>query len=81
MRIPRDISGKELIKLLSVFGYEIIHQKGSHIKVTTKQNWQHHIAVPNHDPIKIGTLNGIISQVANHLALTKNEISEKLFGK
>ena len=81
MRIPRDISGKELIKLLSVFGYEIIHQKGSHIKVTTKQNGQHHIAVPNHDPIKIGTLNGIISQVANHLALTKNEISEKLFGK
>lgn len=81
MRIPRDISGKELIKLLSVFGYEIIHQKGSHIKVTTKQNGQHHIAVPNHDPIKIGTLNGIISQVANHLALTKNEISEKLLGK
>ena len=81
MRIPRDISGKEMIKLLSIFGYEITHQKGSHIKVTTNQNGQHHIAVPNHDPIKIGTLNGIISQVANHLAVTKNEIIEKLFSK
>ena len=81
MRLPRDISGKELIKLLSIFGYEITHQKGSHIKVTTNQNGQHHIAVPNHDPIKIGTLNCIISQVANHLVLTKDEISEKLFDK
>lgn len=79
MRIPKDISGKDLVKLLRKFGYEITHQRGSHIKITTKNNGEHHIAIPNHDPIKIGTLNGIINHVANHFSLTKDEVLEKLF--
>ncbi len=79
MKIPRNLSGQELIKLVGVYGYEITNQRGSHIKITKQQNGEHHIAVPNHHPIKIGTLNGIISQVANLLALSKKEILENLF--
>ena len=38
MRIPRDLDGDELVKLLSQFGYEITRQVGSHIRLTTTQN-------------------------------------------
>jgi len=79
MKIPRDISGRDLIKALKVFGYEIVRQNGSHIMVTTVENGQHHLTIPNHSPIKIGTLNGILSQVANHFSLTKEDVATRLF--
>lgn len=80
MKIPRDVSGKELIKALKKFGYEVVGQNGSHIKVTTERNGQHHIAVPNHNPVKIGTLMGILSEVASHFAISKEEVVRTLFG-
>jgi predicted RNA binding protein YcfA (HicA-like mRNA interferase family) len=80
MKTPRDISGKELIKYLKLFGYTPVRQNGSHIMVTTYNNGEHHLAIPNHDPIKIGTLNAILSQVALHLNLTKDQVLQQLFG-
>ena len=80
MKTPRNISGKEIIKALKIFGYEVIRQNGSHIMVTTKVNGQHYLAIPNHDPLKIGTLNGIISQFAKHFDISKEEAFRKLFG-
>ena len=79
MKTPRDLSGKELIKLLSKYGYIITTQRGSHIKITTQENGEHHLAIPNHSPLKVGTINGILTQVANHFSITKNEIFENLF--
>jgi len=38
MKSPRSLSAKEVIKLLSVYGYERTSQKGSHIKITTQRN-------------------------------------------
>ncbi|MHC5830542.1 MAG: type II toxin-antitoxin system HicA family toxin, partial [Nostoc sp.] len=55
------------------------HQKGSHIRLTTQQNGEHHITVPAHDPIKIGTLNAILKDVAAHAGLTRNELLTLLF--
>ena len=79
MKSPRSLSAKQLIKLLAVYGYEVVSQKGSHIKVTTKQNGEHHLAIPNHDPIKTGTLNAILRQVAEHLGKSKEDIFKELF--
>lgn len=79
MRIPRDISGKDLVKSLKKYGYEIVGQNGSHMKVTTHTNGQHHLAIPNHDPIKIGTLNGILTEVAKHFGIDKAEVTTTLF--
>lgn len=79
MRTPGDLSGKELIKLLSKYGYTITTQRGSHIKITTQENGEHHLAILNHNPLKIGTFNGIITQVANHFSVTKNQVFENLF--
>ncbi|GAA4462881.1 hypothetical protein GCM10023093_10210 [Nemorincola caseinilytica] len=79
MRIPRDLNGKELIARLRVLGYEPTRQTGSHIRLTTLQNGEHHITIPNHDPLKIGTLSAILSVVADHFNISKEELLRKLF--
>ena len=78
-KIPRDITGYELIKIIGKFGYQITRQTGSHIRLTTKENGIHHITVPNHNPLKIGTLSNILSDIADHFQLSKKELLEKLF--
>ena len=79
MKSPRSLSAKELIKLLKIYGYEPVSQNGSHIKVTTQTSGEHHLAIPNHDPITIGTLNAILRQVAEHLGKSKEEVMNELF--
>ncbi len=81
MKVPRDCSGPELIKALKIYGYQPVRQNGSHITVTTQRNGEHHLAIPNHNPLKIGTLNGIISRVASHLGegYTKEKVLRELF--
>ena len=79
MRIPRDISGHELVKLLKPFGYIVTRQTGSHIRLTRELKGQHHITIPAHDPIKVGTLSSILSDIAEHFHKTKEEIVKELF--
>jgi len=78
MKLPRDLSGASLIKALRVLGYAVDRQKGSHIRVTTQQEGEHHEVVPSHDPIKVGTLSGILKSVAAHHKLTVDELLRKL---
>ena len=35
MKIPRDVGGEELAKLLKNYGYQVTRQTGSHIRLTT----------------------------------------------
>lgn len=79
MNIPKGISGAQLIKSLSIFGYEHSRQSGSHVRFTTTNNGTHHITIPLHQELKIGTLNSIISDVAQHFSLSKKEVIQKLF--
>jgi predicted RNA binding protein YcfA (HicA-like mRNA interferase family) len=79
MKLPRNISAQELIKLTAKYGYAISRQKGSHIRLTTNQNGEHHITIPNHDPIKIGTLSSILGEIALHFGKTKEEVALSLF--
>lgn len=81
MKTPRNLTGSELAKLLSKkFGYEITRQKGSHIRMTTQEPSEHHVTVPAHDPLKVGTLSAIFSDIAEHLGLEREELMEILFG-
>lgn len=79
MNLSRNIDAPMLIKALHKFGYEYTRQTGSHIRLITQQNGQHHITIPNHDPLKIGTLNAILSEVAQHFDISKQELIESLF--
>jgi len=59
-KLPR-LSGKELIKILSKIGFEIIRQKGSHMFL--RHNDGRTTVVPNHNEIDTGTLIEIIRQI------------------
>ena len=81
-KIPRDISGEELTKLLKKYGYEINRKTGSHIRLVSKfKDEEHNITVPDHHPIKIGTLNNILNDLVDHLKIDKKELINKLFKK
>jgi len=78
MRIPRDAFAPELIKALRCLGYAVTRQTGSHIRVTTTQNGQHHETIPDHTPIKVGTLNGILKSVAEHHRISVDQLLQML---
>ncbi len=78
MKLPRDLSGPELVKALRVLGYVVDRQKGSHVRVTTQQGGEHHEVVPKHHPIKVGTLSGILKDIATHHDLTVENLIRKL---
>jgi len=80
MRLPRNLSGEDLAKELKVLGYEITRQTGSHMRLTTTQNGQQHITIPAHNPLRTGTLSAILSDVAEHFKLDRQELLLKLFG-
>jgi predicted RNA binding protein YcfA (HicA-like mRNA interferase family) len=79
MKLPREISGIELAKLLKKYGYEITRQTGSHIRLTTTAKGQHHITIPAHKYLKIGTLSGILSDIATHFKIDKSDLIKELF--
>ena len=79
MKLPRDLSGKTLATALEKLGYVIERQTGSHIRLRTEAEGQHQITVPSHRYIKIGTLNSIIKDIANHFRISKAEVIESLF--
>lgn len=75
MKLPRDLSAKELIKYLSKYGYQVTRQTGSHIRLTRISNEDvHHITIPNHNPLRIGTLASIIKDTCSHLGISKEEL-------
>jgi predicted RNA binding protein YcfA (HicA-like mRNA interferase family) len=81
-KIPRDISGNELAKLFKKYGYEIVRQTGSHIRLNSVcKGSEHKITIPNHNPVKIGTLNNILNDVAEDLKVSKHVLVSQLFGR
>jgi predicted RNA binding protein YcfA (HicA-like mRNA interferase family) len=78
MRLPRDIDGAQLARALKVLGYEITRQKGSHIRVTSQRDGENHEVIPSHQPIKTGTLAGILKRIAAHHRLTVEKLLEML---
>lgn len=54
-------------------------QTGGHVRLTTREMGEHHITIPSHPSLRVGTLSSIIRDVAEHLKISKNEVADKLF--
>lgn len=80
MRLPRGLSGDQLAAAMRRLGYEQTRQSGSHMRLTTQRRGEHHVTIPRHDPLRIGTLSGILGSVESHAGLDRNELLELLFG-
>jgi predicted RNA binding protein YcfA (HicA-like mRNA interferase family) len=80
VKLPRDLSGRDLAKALAVFGYQVTRQAGSHLRLTTHQQGEHHLTIPDHPSLRVGTLAAILSEVAYHFQLERSAVGDKLFG-
>jgi len=81
LRLPRDLSGDELARALAELGYRMTRQTGSHLRLTTLEHGEHHVTVPRHGALRVGTLSGILGDVAQHFGLTREALVERLFGR
>lgn len=80
MKLPRDLSGINLASLLRSYGYDITRQTGSHLRLTsTSKGREHHISIPRHKTLKVGTLSSIVSDVAAYLEIDRETLSDGLF--
>ena len=78
MKLPRDLSGERLERSLHRLGYEATRQRGSHVRVTTQVNGEHHEVIPRHRPIRTKTLSSILKSIAVHHGLTVEELLDQL---
>lgn len=80
MKLPRDMDAPQLIKALQRIGYRVVRQSGSHVRLQADHPERHALTVPNHSPLKLGTLSAILSDVAGHRRVDKDELLQQLFG-
>lgn len=80
MRRPRDLSGDELVRLLKRHGYVDVRQRGSHVRlVRNAGSERQRITIPRHRNLSVGTLNAILSVVAEQIGMERDALMEDLF--
>lgn len=80
MKLPRDLSGEELARILRRYGYEITRQTGSHLRLTSRfKTAEHHLTIPRRPLLKVGTIAGILADVADYLETEQATLAEALF--
>ena len=80
MRLPRNLSGDELAAALRTLGYGSTRQTGSHMRLTTFVQGEHHVTIPRHSSLRVGTLSNILSEVERHHGLSRSDLISRLFG-
>jgi len=81
MKLPRDVGGEELAALLGRYGYKITRQTGSHMRLTsTSKGFEHHLTIPQHKPLRVGTLSSIVDEIAAYLEIERQELVKELSG-
>jgi predicted RNA binding protein YcfA (HicA-like mRNA interferase family) len=79
MKLPRDLGAAELIKILCKdYGYRRVNQEGSHVVLEANTPRQHRISIPNHSPLRIGTVNAILRAVSSVQGVEKKDILRRL---
>jgi len=80
MKLPRDMGGEELARLMGKYGYQVTRQTGSHLRLTsTRMGTEHHITIPRHRPLRVGTLSNIVNDIADYLDMERQSLVDELF--
>jgi predicted RNA binding protein YcfA (HicA-like mRNA interferase family) len=79
MKLPRDLDGRTLVRVLCrEWDYRVINQEGSHIILQTDSPSRQRIPVPDHYPMRIGTLSKILRLIAAHKGVEREDILRSL---
>ena len=81
MRLPRDLSGRDLARALRRYGYAVTRETGSHMRLTSQQGGEHHVTIPDHANLRVGTLGAILADVAGHLGIERAALVSELFAR
>ena len=74
------LSAKEIIKIFESFGFIVVGQKGSHIKLERQiKNSKQTLTVPNHGEIDRGTVGAIYRQALRYIP--ERELGECFYTK
>jgi predicted RNA binding protein YcfA (HicA-like mRNA interferase family) len=81
LKLPRDPDGKKLPALLRPYGCQITRQTGSHLRLTSaRKGRDHHVTIPAHRELSVGTLHRILRDVAMYLEMELATFLNELFG-
>jgi predicted RNA binding protein YcfA (HicA-like mRNA interferase family) len=81
VKLPRDLGGEELARRLAEFGYGVTRRSGSHIRLTsTRLGAEHHVTIPGHRVLAVGTLAAVLKDVAAFLQVDREQLVRELFG-
>jgi predicted RNA binding protein YcfA (HicA-like mRNA interferase family) len=72
-KLPTDLSGRDLVKVLQRVGFAVQRQRGSHI-ILRRELPHARVVVPNHKTLRIGTLRAILHEAG----LTVEQLLELL---
>lgn len=79
MKIPRDVSGLQLADALCRrWRYTKVHQVGSHMILETSEPTHQRIAIPDRNPLRLGTFGSILRKVAQHKGVPRDAIIASL---
>ncbi len=59
-KIPTDLSGRDLVRVLLKVGFIVKRQRGSHI-ILRRTDPPARVVVPDHKALRVGTLRSILS--------------------
>ena len=77
-KLPQ-VSGDDVVRLLTSLGYEIVRQRGSHIRLRKATPLgEHNITVPAHRIVAKGTLSDILQKISLWNSIPKEKLLEKL---
>jgi predicted RNA binding protein YcfA (HicA-like mRNA interferase family) len=79
VKIPRDLYGRDLAAVLCRrWDYKQVNQVGSHIILQTEVPGHHRLSVPDHKPLRLGTLNAILRSVAVAKGVSREDLLASL---
>jgi hypothetical protein len=68
-------------RALAAYGYRITRESGSHLRLTTLQQGEHHLTLPDHKALRVGTLAAILGEVAAHFGVERESVARRLFSR
>jgi predicted RNA binding protein YcfA (HicA-like mRNA interferase family) len=74
-----QVSGDDVIRLLTSLGYKVLRQRGSHVRLRKSTSLgEHNITVPIHKVLAKGTLSDILNRTSLWNNIPKEELLERL---
>ncbi len=74
----KRLSGRDVISIISSFGFSVHDQNGSHVKlVRITPHGKEVLVIPNHKEIHTGTLKAIFNQVSRFIP--QDELSKEFY--